>query len=350
MAAYTYTNSPVISQVQVGSTTYFIKDADVRANLDDLESKVSSLGSPMHFKGSSSQKLTDGGTQNPTKASGNLTAAEISNNSPVASGDVYLQKSGQGDGEYVWTGSKWELLGDESSYVTKGTYAVTLTPTKSTVTSTTSYQPAGTVSSPTFTGTKATIQLDSSSQGDFVQGVSGSVTLPNGTVASPTFTGTTATITSTSSYRPAGNISLTTGTPIDVIKGSDYSAGLISVSGETLTFSVERYLGYTGTVPVFTSVTPITGATFSGTTATITSTSSYQPAGTISSPSFSWGSTDSTKTISVSISLEKTPVLVSGDYTPAGTISSPTFTGTTATITVTSTVQYMTTVTGSVTL
>jgi len=90
MAAYTYTNSPVISQVQVGSTTYFIKDADVRANLDDLESKVSSLGSPMHFKGSSSQKLTDGGTQNPTKASGNLTAAEISNNSPVASGDVYL--------------------------------------------------------------------------------------------------------------------------------------------------------------------------------------------------------------------------------------------------------------------
>ena len=72
-----------------------------------IDSKTSGLTGAMHFKGVSSTAITDGGTQNPTI-----------NNSVVStknSGDVVLYNSQ----EFVWTGSAWELLGDESSYALK---------------------------------------------------------------------------------------------------------------------------------------------------------------------------------------------------------------------------------------
>lgn len=56
---------------------------------------------------------------------------------------------------------------------------------------------------------------------------------------------------------------------------------------------------------------------FTGTAATITSTGSYTPAGTVSQPTF----TGTGKR------------LILQDYTPAGTVSKPTFTGTAATLT-----------------
>jgi hypothetical protein len=54
---------------------------------------------------------------------GLTTAAVTINGSSVTpiTGDVVIDSSG--NGEYVWTGSWWELLGAESSYDTKGTAA-----------------------------------------------------------------------------------------------------------------------------------------------------------------------------------------------------------------------------------
>lgn len=66
------------------------------------------LTSAMHFIGVSSTEITDGGTEQPTIDSAAVTPA---------AGDVVLY----GSKEFVWTGSAWELLGDEGSYALKNT-------------------------------------------------------------------------------------------------------------------------------------------------------------------------------------------------------------------------------------
>ena len=62
------------------------------------------LSNAMHFIGSSSTAITDGGTENPTISGYTGTAK--------TSGNVVLY----GGKEFVWTGSAWEQLGDESSW------------------------------------------------------------------------------------------------------------------------------------------------------------------------------------------------------------------------------------------
>ena len=315
--------TPYISKINLGTLTYNIKDQWAR-------DQIGNIGSPMHFKGVALQTLTDGGTQNAAAASGNSYAG--------AAGDVYLQKA-PGTGEFVWTGSAWELLGDEGSYVTHGTYGVTLTPTASKVTSTTNYKPAGTVSQPTFTGTAATITVTTSykpagtisqptftgsqatitveSTEEFVKNVtsgSGSITLPNGTVSTPSFTGTQATITVESEYTPAGSISLTgkaTDTFIKTasLQGTPTGVTISVDSNETLILP-DTVLEDLGTINVGTTtgtvVTALTGATFSGTKATITSAGTYTPAGSVSQPTFSWADTNSNKTVVANIPITPT--------------------------------------------
>ena len=68
---------------------------------------VSGLTGAMHFVGISSTAITDGCTEKPT-INGSIV-------NDIAAGDVVLYNSG----EFVWSGSAWELLGDESSYALK---------------------------------------------------------------------------------------------------------------------------------------------------------------------------------------------------------------------------------------
>lgn len=374
-------NAPYISKVNIGTVTYNIKDVWARE-------QIGSIGSPMHFKGRAKQTLTDGGNQKADAASGNGYTG--------ATGDVYLQyQSGTATAandhqEFVWTGSAWELLGDEGSYVTHGAYTVTLTPTTSIVTSTTSYQPAGTINTPSFswadtnstksvsvnislntptfdtvtstgtytpagtvtkpsfTGTGATITVTSTKE--FISDVesgTGQATLLAHTMSQPIFTGTSATITLTSTYTPAGSISIQNTTK-DVIYGFDtpnFTTVLYTAtvdSNETLSWSA---------VSVITAINPsttavigtITGGTFSGTSATITVSGKYTPVGTISTPTLTWGNTTITITLPVSVAITPTKEKVTSTttYTPAGSVSQPTFTGTGATITVTSTEEFI---------
>lgn len=62
------------------------------------------LTSAMHFLGTSTSEITDGGTQDPTIGGSAVTSK--------TAGDVVLYDSK----EFVWNGSSWELLGDEGSY------------------------------------------------------------------------------------------------------------------------------------------------------------------------------------------------------------------------------------------
>lgn len=70
-------------------------------------SGLAGLTGAMHFKGTTTTAITDGGTENPTIGGTVVTTKEA--------GDVVLY----GHQEFVWNGNTWELLGDEGSYALK---------------------------------------------------------------------------------------------------------------------------------------------------------------------------------------------------------------------------------------
>ena len=85
-----------LSQITVGNITYDLRDR--------------TISGAMHFVGSTTSDLYDGATTKPV----------------IVNGESYIQDTGDVvlyDGtEFVWDGSKWVLLGDESSYAVHGTY------------------------------------------------------------------------------------------------------------------------------------------------------------------------------------------------------------------------------------
>ena len=217
---------------------------------------------------------------------------------------------------------------------------------------TVSHTPAGTVSKPSFTGTKATISASHT---------------PAGTVSKPSFTGSavtsgapsgtgaTTTVASSShthEYTPVGTVSKPTFTGSEVTSGA--ASGTTTVysitavgSLPTLTASVaNKCLTLTfgaGSLPTKGSgVSVATGAhthkvtaagsvsqpTFTGTEASTTSisgttsvassahTHSITAAGSVSQPTFTG-----------------TAATISAEYTPAGSVSQPSFTGTAASLT-----------------
>ena len=104
------TTKAIDSTIADSSTsTNLVTAAAVAAYVD---SKTESLSGAMHFKGVSTTAITDGGTQDPTIDGSAVTTK--------TAGDVVLY----GNQEFVWTGSAWELLGDEGSYALK---SVTIT-------------------------------------------------------------------------------------------------------------------------------------------------------------------------------------------------------------------------------
>lgn len=73
-----------------------------------VDDAVEGLSGAMHFIGVSTTAITDGGTQTPTIGGKTVTPAQ---------GDVVLY----GDKEFIWNGSSWTQLGDESSFALKTT-------------------------------------------------------------------------------------------------------------------------------------------------------------------------------------------------------------------------------------
>lgn len=354
-----------ISQIKVGTITYDIKDTWARNHLSN----------PMSFVGKTTTPLTDGATTNPITVDGESYTA--------VKGDVVLSGDNQ---EFVFDGTYWELLGDEGSYVVKGTYTVSGTIGDYT------YQPAGTVSTPSFTGTTATVTVSGTISATDLPVSETTVTsvtatsfsgTPAGTVSTPTFTGDTLNISASGLYDKLDTI---------------YAPGVTTktFTGTTATISVETTDAVTsigahtyqpeGTVVGNLGV-GTTGHSFTGTTATITASTSYQPAGTVSKPNVSVSSTTDTfvKTASGTfvtgvsggvgtssyvgsvsgevLDLGSAISTVSAISAPTGTVSvtsdtvvvgvsaalaaAPEFTGTTATITATGSYQPAGDVTGS---
>lgn len=255
-----------ISKITLPSgTTYDIKDATARSN-------IAALSGALTFLGTTTTALTDGATTSP------ITIGD-SSVTPKA-GNVVIY----GNSEFVWSAaeSKWREFGSTGSLK-----ALAFKDSASG-----SYTPAGSVSQPTFTGTKATIPLSFTPAGTVTisKGTGTANYTPAGTVSAPTVTVTP----NTTSVKPFG------------------SAGTLpsftaSVSGETLS------LGFSaGTLPsAGTAVTVATGI----------------KSATASAPKFTGTGVD------LKAKFTGTAGTASAEYTPAGTVSKPTFTGTAATIT-----------------
>ena len=333
-----------ISQITLPSgSTYQIKDTQAR---QDIEALTGSLSGGLHYLGVTASNISDGSTTNPIVID--------SNNITATAGDLVIK----GDKEFIFsdTDNKWHEFGDlgslealafkssaTGSFTPSGTISQpTFTGTKKTgltvssaASGTVTYTPAGTVSQPTFSGTAGTASATYTPAGSVTvkAGLSSSYT-PAGTVSQPTFSGTAATVvvsggTGTTTYTPAGSVSKPdiTVTPSTTTVNSITAVGTLpslttTVSDENLTISFRTLPTKGNNTTVMTGATAALAATpaFTGTGTRLTA--SYTPAGTVSQPTF--GGT----AVSLTGSFSGTEATISSAYTPAGTVSKPTFTGT----------------------
>ena len=142
-----------LSKIVKGSDTLWLKDAEARQLISDIQSSITGA---MHWKGYTTSELVDGSTTNPVTIGGESVTC--------VAGDVVAIQGGTGEAdlEFVWSGSKWQEYGSTGSLK-----ALAFKDTASTT-----YTPAGTnaASAVTFTG-----QTD----GDFVTGFNQSPVLPS---------------------------------------------------------------------------------------------------------------------------------------------------------------------------
>lgn len=190
-----------------------IADGSTSANLPTsaavasyVDGKMSGLTGGMHFKGTTTTAITDGATTKPIK----INNADYT---PEA-GDVVLYNSA----EFLWTGTAWEILGDEGSYALKTnteTVIKTATLTKNTLPTLTIDEK--TIPNVTAVGTAPKLTVTET-------------TIPNvtsaGSAASFTVSGGTLTLTAGSAP--------TLGTAIKVGSASGWSAGTVPTLGTAI--------------------------------------------------------------------------------------------------------------------
>ena len=102
--ANTLTSRAISTSVATDNSTNLVTEGAVKSYVDNA---TSGLSGAMHYIGTSTSAITDGGTQNPTISGYSGTAK--------TAGNVVLYNSK----EFVWTGTAWEEYGDEGSYALK---------------------------------------------------------------------------------------------------------------------------------------------------------------------------------------------------------------------------------------
>lgn len=265
-----------ISKITLPSgTTYNIKDATAR-------SSISALSGALKFLGTTKTALTDGATTSP------ITIGDTS--VTPAAGNVVIY----GNSEFVWSAAegKWREFGSTGSLK-----ALAFKDNASG-----SFTPAGTVSKPTFSGTKSTISSSFTPAGsvEITTGAGTANYTPEGSVSKPTVT----VALNTTSVKPFGSAG--------TLPSCTLPSMSATVSGETLTLDWSAGSFSAGTLPsAGNAVTVATGVksatasqpTFIGTGAELkaaftgtagTATASYTPAGSVSEPTFTGTSTNIT--------------------------------------------------------
>lgn len=102
--------------LQIGGTEKAVFDGSAAKTFNVTAADLG-LSSAMHFIGTTTTTLTDGGTTSSITVGSitYVTGTPTSGQKKINAGDVVLN----GNKEFVWTGSAWEVLGDEGSYALK---------------------------------------------------------------------------------------------------------------------------------------------------------------------------------------------------------------------------------------
>lgn len=258
-----------ISKITLPSgTTYDIKDAGARE-------LIASLSGALTYLGTTTTALTDGCTTSPiTIGSTSVT--------PKA-GDV----AAYGNSEFVWSAaeSKWREFGSTGSLK-----ALAFKDSASA-----SYTPAGSVSQPSFTGTRATISSSFTPAGtvSISKGTGTANYTPEGTVSAPDIivAPLCTRIIAISDNDGAGVLPSFTATVSDETLSLNFNAGKLY---DTEVVDVVTDVTASASQPKFTGTGIELKAVFSGSAGT--ATASYTPSGTVSKPTFTGSAATITST------------------------------------------------------
>ena len=121
--AQTYTHTPTLSKVKLGATTYYLKDADVRAILDtfgnvvteDKATKIENGGTGIP----NADQVYDFVVQQVTEVGKALNLIAATDHTAVEEprvGDFVVESDGS---EWVYDGNGWREVGTENAYVKK---------------------------------------------------------------------------------------------------------------------------------------------------------------------------------------------------------------------------------------
>ena len=352
---------PQISKITLPSgTTYDLKDATARAQIEAIVG-----GNVISFGGVSSTRLTDGGTEKPTVEGVAVDPTK---------GQIYFYQTQ----EFIWANDKWqelgslEALGDlaykdtaSASYQPKGTVSQpTFTGSSSTVTITSTvntsgnYQPAGSITGGAFTGSNTTFTGKFIPEGSVTtitattenraatvsKAASGEVTYtPQGSVAAPTISVATAGATTTIKNPTSVTVAKTVVAAAPGATAPSNSLTYYAVANETLSL---YQLGYTTGASITTeNKTVKTGdATYNASAPAFTGTGARLVTGNIAVPktyTSTFSGTEGNVSTSgtpngsnAALTFTGTKVQLAGTTTANGSVSQPTFTGTQETITV----------------
>ena len=261
--AYTYENTPVLSKVKIGNEIYWLKDADVRAILDSykgavnydvdttfkadsenlatskaiaayLEGAIAGLTGAMHFVGVKEELPAEG-----------------------AAGDIVIV----GTTEYVHDGSKWVEIGDEGVYATKTGVEAAYVKKTITIAGIDMADDIAAEELKTALSLKALAYKDSASATltDYATGINGAAYTPAGSVA-VTLNHTSTTMASSGTYTPAGTVSgnVTAAGTVSIARDDANGtavSGTVSAPSVTVTPTTAQvqHIDSVGTLPSYTA-------------------------------------------------------------------------------------------------
>ena len=121
--AQTYTHTPTLSKVKLGATTYYLKDADVRAILDTFGNVVTENKATKIENGATgipnADQVYDFVVQQVTEVGKALNLIAATDHTAVEDprvGDFVVESDGS---EWVYDGNGWREVGTENAYVKK---------------------------------------------------------------------------------------------------------------------------------------------------------------------------------------------------------------------------------------
>ena len=264
----------VLSKIKVNNVVYDLKDASARANLATMlgGQAAKALGTAAWVD--TVTTITKDGAKIPVESAvhaaiqnavADLAGAMHFRGVVGSTAEVTDPKAGDiviiGVKEYVYDGTNWAELGDESIYLTIATAAKTYVTKTTTIAGIDLQDNITAAELKTALGLKALAYKDSASATltDYATGITGATYTPAGSVA-VTLSQTSTAMQSSGSFKPAGNVSGTTTAAGTVAIARDDANGVAvsgTVSAPTITVTPSttevQHIESVGTLPSYTA-------------------------------------------------------------------------------------------------